>query len=141
MWRVRGDGVSMERLDGETIVINFDTGEYFSFRGSSADVLWLVDSHVAPEAWGAVLGGSFPGLEWGETAQSEVDAFLEELLTAGLIEHTTAQGTTEVTLPDDYVRSEWTAPSVHANSDLVDLLVIDPIHDTSEDGWPSTRTD
>lgn len=141
MWRVRGDGVSMERLDGETIVINFDSGEYFSFRGSSADILWLVEAEVSEQSWGKLLESEFPDLHWNLERQQEVHTFLQDLASAGLIETTDAPSINSVDgLPNDYPRTSWSAPSVQAHDDLVDLLVIDPIHDASDGGWPNTRT-
>jgi hypothetical protein len=139
MWRVREESVSMERLDGETILINFDTGQYFSFQGSSADVLWLVQSGVDATYWPEVLQDAFPGLQWDETVETEVRSFLNGLVEVGVIEATTESGGPGDPLPEDYLRGAWSAPSVFANDDLADLLVIDPIHDTSEDGWPQSR--
>jgi hypothetical protein len=141
MWRVRSDSISMERLDGETILINFDSGEYFSFRGAAADILWLIDSAVDEGQWGRALEQAFPDLRYDADITADVDGFLRELFEAGIIEATDEPGGDAVSLPSDYVRGAWSAPSVHANDDLADLLVIDPIHDASEDGWPQTKSD
>lgn len=129
----------MERLDGETILINFDTGQYFSFQTTSADVLWLVQAGVDPAHWPAVLEGAFAGFMWDDAADAQVQGFLDGLAEVGVIEATDGSGGPAQDLPDDYSRGEWSAPSVYANDDLADLLVIDPIHDASEDGWPQTR--
>lgn len=144
MWRVPENSISMERLDGETILINFDSGEYFSFRGPSADLLWLVSAGVDRAAWISCLSDAYPDLTAPNPAvEAQIDTFLGELASAGII----LEADDDVVvvpaadLPDDHVRESWTAPSVYANDDLVDLLVIDPIHDTSEDGWPQTRPD
>jgi hypothetical protein len=58
----------------------------------------------------------------------------------GIVQASDAPGGPAVDLPDDYTRTAWSAPAVYANDDLVDLLVIDPIHDASEDGWPESRS-
>ena len=139
MWRVKDESVSMERLDGETILINFDTGQYFSFQTASADVLWLVQAGVDPAHWPAVLQAAFSGLVWDDTVDAQVPGFLDGLAEVGVIEPAPGPGGPVVELPDDYARDQWSAPSVYANDDLADLLVIDPIHDASEDGWPQSR--
>lgn len=139
-WRVKEESVSLERLDGETILINFDTGQYFSFQGTSADVLWLVQAGIGRADWGSVLEGAFAGLAWDAERDAEVDAFLAGLVEVGVIESAAPAGTAAEPLPTDYERGAWSAPSVFANDDLADLLVIDPIHDTSEDGWPQSRS-
>jgi hypothetical protein len=129
----------MERLDGETILINFDSGEYFSFRGSSADILWLIDAGVDRQHWISVLRDAFENSPIGGEIVAEIDSFLTELADAGVIEPSVSSGGPPASLPNDYARVAWTPPSVHANDDLADLLLIDPIHDTGEDGWPKTR--
>ena len=139
MWRVKDESVSLERLEGETILINFDSGQYFSFRGTSADVLWLVQTGVARSEWPQVLQGAFPGLVWTSEIDREVDEFLAGLEASGIIERADGPAAELVPLPDDYVRTEWSTPSVAGNDDLADLLVIDPIHDTGDDGWPQAR--
>jgi hypothetical protein len=131
----------MERLDGETILINFDSGEYFSFEGPAADILWLIDTGVAEAVWGGIFAEYFPGFSHSAQVDLDVRAFLSELVAAGIISESEGVEIPTGSLPDDYVRSAWTAPRVTANDDLADLLLIDPIHDASDDGWPGQRSD
>lgn len=139
LWRVREESVSMERLDGETILINFETGQYFSFQNTAADVLWLVHAGVDRAHWPTALQAAFAGLVWDDDIDGQVQQFLAGLAEVGVVEATEGSGGPVQELPDDYARAQWSAPSVYANDDLADLLVIDPIHDTSEDGWPQSR--
>lgn len=141
MWEIRSESISLERLDGETILINFDSGEYFSFVGPAADVLWLVDSGIERSAWAGILEVGFPGLSVDDEVNAGIDAFVGELQTAGIIRVVDGDGVSVGELPADYVRGEWTTPKVNANDDLADLLLIDPIHDADEEGWPEKRPD
>ena len=146
MWQVPEGSISMERLDGETILINFDSGEYFSFQGSSADLLWLISAGVNRESWLACIASAFPDVTPPDpTIEEQINEFLADLVAAGIIVEVGGEiqvdAVADPVLPDDYVRDAWMPPSVHANDDLADLLVIDPIHDTSEDGWPETRSE
>ncbi len=151
-WRVAGESISMERLDGETILINFDSGQYFSFDGSSADVLWLVAQEADRTTWRTSLTAAWPGLVWDAGVDAGIDTFLAALSQAGVI--VPAGGDSDgdskadsggradgpaSPLPADCDRGAWTAPSIQANDDLADLLIIDPIHDASDDGWPEAR--
>ena len=138
-WRLREESVSMERLDGETILINFDTGQYFSFQGPAADVLWLVQSGIDRARWPEMAEAAFPGLTWDDTVGAEVDVFLAGLEEVGVIVASSDTGGPAQELPTDYERGPWVTPTVFANDDLADLLIIDPIHDASEDGWPQAR--
>ena len=92
-----------------------------------------------PATWPAAAEAAFPGLTWDDDVQHQVDAFLAELAEAGVIVAADSVAGGAAELPADYQRGTWVAPSVHANDDLADLLVIDPIHDASEDGWPQVR--
>jgi hypothetical protein len=133
------DSLSMERLDGETILIDFESGEYFSFKGTSADLVWLVQNEIPYESWENALSEAFPGLSLTSEIWQEISEFLYAMERAGILIRVDTVSGTMSELPQDYERITWQAPEVMINSDLVDLLVIDPIHDASEDGWPDRK--
>lgn len=130
----------MERLDGETILINFDSGEYFSFRGPSADILWLIDAGVDRLHWLSILRDAFGASLPDAVMETDIESFLLELSTAGVIARSGPSQGPAVSLPDDYTRIDWTAPTIQGNEDLADLLLIDPIHDTDDEGWPQAKS-
>jgi hypothetical protein len=39
-------------------------------------------------------------------------------------------------LLEDNPRGKWSCPELLIFDDLQDLLLVDPIHDTGEEGWP-----
>lgn len=139
--RIREEALSMERLDGEIILINFDSGQYFSLTSVSADILWLIRQGVPRDQWLGILERAFPGVPASSEVDPTIDAFLAELKDAGIIDDGAVEtGESSESLPDDYVRTAWLAPALEANHDLVDLLLIDPIHDVGDDGWPQLRS-
>jgi hypothetical protein len=135
-YRIRPTDLSIERLDGEIMAIDFLTGKYGSFVGPSADLLWLVQAGIPRMKWLTLLADSFVSLPSEEEVKSDIDSFLESMTALGIIEATDAVDGLAEGLPDDYVRGSWTPPVYAIEDDLVDLLIIDPIHETSEDGWP-----
>ncbi len=131
---------SSERLDGEFIGIDFASGNYFSAEGSGADVIWLIQHHVLFGNWYPLLSRSYGEMPTEETFVNQVEKFVNELQDLGLLNETDqvrSETKPSLDLPNDTVRETWIAPSLKVNSDLVDLLIIDPIHDSSEQGWPS----
>jgi hypothetical protein len=44
-------------------------------------------------------------------------------------------------LLQDYPRGKWSCPELLIFEDLQDLLLVDPIHDTGEEGWPFASKD
>lgn len=134
---LRDDSLAMERLDGEVIIVDFESGHYYSFRGPAADVLWLVDHTIMTDMWPELLGAGYPSLDWS-SAESGVMRFLDRLIELRLIKPLSTGSTTHLALPDDVDRATWVDPEMLVNDELADLLVIDPIHDVSDDGWPAT---
>jgi len=136
----------MERLDGETIVIDFESGRFYSFRESAADLLWLISLGIDFELFESVLQRYFRVHESTDLFQ-DIGSFIDTLLGLNLIEKSAVDseidstGISDVELPEDYLRRDWVSPLLVSNDELSDLLKIDPIHDVTESGWPeSTRS-
>jgi hypothetical protein len=140
-YRLRKNDLSLERLDGEIIAIDFISGKYLSFIGPSADLLWLVQSSVPRAKWWGLVGESFVRVPSQAGVDAEIDAFLSSMVELGIIESSDEVVGVVESLPNDYVRGGWTQPVYAIEDDLVDLLIIDPIHDASDDGWPQTSSE
>jgi hypothetical protein len=71
----------------------------------------------------------------------EIESFINECLNENILTITNSrlEGTPE--LPDDFVRNSWDAPTLKVYKDYQDLLLVDPIHDTSLTGWPELKND
>jgi hypothetical protein len=133
--------VSMERLDGETIAIDFDSGRFFSFRETAADLLWLVTQGVRIGQFSLVLRNYFTIAQDLKEIDKQIEEFLQALTVLNIIEPIAdppSKSIIEVVLPDDYVRAGWVSPMMTSNDQLADLLKIDPIHDVGEGGWPES---
>ena len=135
--------VSMERLDGETIVIDFESGRFYSFRESAADLLWLISTGIEFALFESVLQKYFRVHESTDLFQ-DIGSFIDTLLGLNLIEMSAVDseidstGISDVELPEDYLRRDWVSPLLVSNDELSDLLKIDPIHDVTESGWPES---
>jgi hypothetical protein len=44
-------------------------------------------------------------------------------------------------LPADVLPAAFVAPVLHKHTDMQDLLLLDPIHEVDETGWPSVKKD
>ena len=131
--------VSMERLDGEAIVIDFESGRFYSFRESAADLLWLISLGIEFELFESVIRKYFSVHE-----STDLGSFIETILSLNLIEAAVlvdeigSSPIANVELPEDYLRGDWVSPLLVSNDELADLLKIDPIHDVTESGWPES---
>ena len=121
--------VAHELIDGEVIVLQFDTGYYFSLNDGAARLWqWTVDG----AAWPQVLA-AFDSLTPEQSAA--LDAFMERLVQENLVVR--ASGPAPVSaavLPKGEVRFEL--PTMEKYGDMQDLLLSDPIHEVDEAGWP-----
>ena len=131
-FQMRKEQVTFERIDGELIIISMDSGKYFSATGSAADVFYLIEKQTPLGSFKRILSNNFSS----EVEQSEIDALIEIAIREGLIETCQQPSQLDPELPLDYQRSSWTAPNLIEFSDLQDLILVDPVHDTSLKGWP-----
>ena len=136
-FRIVHENITHERLDGETIAINLVTGRYYSMSGPAADVFSGITSGMPFNVWWPAIQSVF-----GDSANAEdLTDFFDALVDAGLICSTDVMSSSSWVLPEDYKRSAWTAPVLSEFEDLQDLILVDPIHDTSNLGWPHVRDD
>jgi coenzyme PQQ synthesis protein D (PqqD) len=121
--RIPQPPVSHECIDGEVVIINMETGTYYSLLG------------VASSLWQSIVGGTtYDRLlaRFDADVQSEVRAFLHELAQERLVDlHAEpAQIGADIALP------AYSTPRVEKFTDLQELLMLDPIHEVDAAGWP-----
>jgi hypothetical protein len=126
--------VMHENIEGEVIVINIDTGNYHSLRFVTADIWMMVDAKYNTESMIDALTQLYPD---DETAiKQDIPELLNLLVQENLIQ--ISGGSTETTtITISKQEAGYTTPALETYSDLQGLLLVDPIHDVAEDGWPN----
>ncbi len=139
VWQVQSEHVMAEVLDGEAVIIDMASGRYHAAAG------------VAGTIWEAVTAGrSLDGiladvrrLHSGvpEDAGERVVRFLDELVAAGLavaVDDAAAQSRDDAAAQsgEDSHVTPWRDPALESHDDLQDLLLLDPVHEVTEAGWP-----
>jgi hypothetical protein len=133
--RVRMDEprVAAHLVDGEAIVIDFETGSYFSARDVGAYILELL---LAGASVGQIEGqvhqstGAEPAIVAGW-----VHAFLASLEAERLIVvEKAAEAPPFSAAPKANLSPN--APVLEKFTDVASLLLLDPIHDADTTGWP-----
>jgi len=130
--------ISQERLDGEVVVISFNTGKYFSAKGTAADLFWLIENGIDQNLWPQILSENFKDFP---SSGSGISEFIANGIAEELFLNSESPSQDVISLPSDYVRGNWEIPKLIVFEDLQDLLLLDPIHDTSLEGWPSAKND
>lgn len=134
-YTMRSPNVVADAVDNEVVAVNLESGTYFSLFQQSA-WLWTVLTSGQPvgRVVKAIKGHS-------PYSRDDVLAFLAELIGHGLIEPLASeQSLDSVMEPLPKLPPAPFAPLViNVHRDLEDILLLDPVHDSDETGWPEAR--
>ncbi len=141
IWVVDTPSVVSEVIDDELVVMNLATGHYFSSVGSGAVAWACLEQGMDSAAIAAVLGQAFDATD----AQIEADlsSFIKSLRSNGLVrpgDVATVAAATGTRPPASAIRAPYSSPQMNAYTDMKDLLMLDPIHDVADEGWPMRPT-
>lgn len=125
-----------ETLDGETIVIHLETGNYYSLTGSGAEIWALLNGAGSASAICAELARRHACAE--DEIKGVVERFIGDLEREGLVERGDASPNGARADPSDG-GGPWEAPKLERYDDMRDFLLVDPIHEVDETGWPSPK--
>src|SRR2546426_5022933 len=139
--RVNTPTVTHDTIDGESIVINLYTGNYYSLRGTASEIWALIADNARVGVIIEELCRRYSRARVG--IQEGVTQFLAELEREQLIVPAIPDA---VVTPDQNTRrspanesAEPTAfpmPLLEKFTDMQELLLLDPIHEVDETGWP-----
>lgn len=119
-FQIKGPDVVDEEFDGEMVVLNLQSGQYFGLNQYGAAL------------WTAILAGADPA----EIAGPDGATFAARLVELDLVSESK-----EAAQPAE--KLDFTgAPTIDVYDDLSDLILADPIHDVDESrGWPNRPDD
>lgn len=128
-----------EIIDGEAIIVDTETGCYFSLPGTGAFVWGLLDRPVSVTDIVQAVKDHYRCED--VAPEAAVEAFIGELERCALVVAGEAS-------PDPAPREAPTAangqavftpPVVNRYDDMKDFLLVDPIHEVDDTGWPNLR--
>jgi hypothetical protein len=141
-FRIETPRVVHETFDDEVVIIDFETGSYYSLDKVGTHVWSLIER-------GATLGeiveslarsyhGSRPQIE------SAVQRFTSELQEQNLVSPAGAGPSPQPEAADRQADAEPSAehavfepPVLQEYTDMQELLLLDPIHEVDDSGWPN----
>ena len=132
-FEVNTPSVISERFESEVIVIHLESGAYFSLRGSAADAWNRFEAGQTLDEIISEWASRFPN---EEGLGLDLSAFLEEIAAAGLVREATVG---LKPLGDSVAFAPYEAPRLEIFTDMQDLLLLDPVHDVGEAGWPQEK--
>lgn len=135
--RVAHANIHSKIFDDEVVIIDMLSGVYFSLRGAAVDMWRLLEPGASPDAIVAALTTRYEAP--GETVSAAARAFLALLATEGLIIAGTTAVSAGVAACGDApapARTAFVPPELERFTDMQDLLLLDPIHEVTDSGWP-----
>lgn len=140
-FRVNQPFVASELIDGEAVIMNLNTGNYYSARQVGGHLWAWIGQGIDQEALVSRLAAIYTGD--AEKMSRAVDSFIGQLLEQELIVETSAQPSevppSSITAVPASERLPFKAPVLEVFADMRDLLLLDPIHDVAEVGWPTAK--
>ena len=137
IYRVDEPKVISETFENEIVAINFDSGSYYGMTKAAMEIWHLLKQGASAETIVRHLASRYDA-EPAVIAEA-MDRFLTRLREQELIVETEAvdaAGGTEY--PHD-ARRPWEPPELSVYDDMQDLLLLDPIHEVDETGWPARK--
>ncbi|MFN8858685.1 MAG: PqqD family protein [Planctomycetaceae bacterium] len=134
-YRLNSPDVVQEELDGEVIVVHLVSGSYYSLTRGGADVWRRL---IAGQTAGAIVDQLTETTEGTRPVIGPaVEQFIADLVAEQLIVPTTGRDHSPVLAPaTPGERSSFEAPRFEKFTDMQELLLVDPIHEVAEAGWP-----
>jgi Coenzyme PQQ synthesis protein D (PqqD) len=137
-FRVNSPEVISETIQGETIVINLTTGTYYSLPGSGAEIWEAVAAAATVDEIAGALEARYDAPLAELTAG--VSDLVEELLSEQLIVATDATSSDLAVEPLE-PRLAFEKPALGKYTDMQDLVLLDPVHEVDDRGWPHAKAE
>lgn len=138
-FRVNEPNVVYETFGEEVVLVNLETGKYYSISGTGPFIWNDLAKGLDIEQVVARIQRLYSGDS--ATISDEVTKFAERLSDEHLLVPAPRAGdppATEIGLPAG-VKSIFVSPVIENYDDMQDLLVLDPIHDVDDSGWPVVK--
>ena len=132
-WVINAPTAVSEVIDGELVVINLEKGSYYSSEGIGAYLWQCVERRVGTRTILEAITSGF-GIA-ADQARTDLETFIAALSREDLVREA-GPGDTLTGEAPGVSEPVYAPPELKVYSDMQDLLLLDPIHDVGEEGWP-----
>lgn len=138
-YRVNRPDVINETIEGETVMINLASGNYYTLDEVGGEIWNLVadEAHVSTIVDDIAARYAVPR----EEVDPEVQRLLRELQNEALIVATDGEGASAAAAEPRPANpaSKFQPPVLAKYTDMQDLVLLDPVHEVDERGWPHAK--
>lgn len=141
-YRPAGPHIVHDSIDGETVVINLDSGDYYSLDSLGSQIWQGLLKSVSIDRLSQRVEEAFQAEK--EAVAAALETFLEKLEKEGLVIGSEVPGTeesgtdVELLIPSGDA-ADFSVPTLQKYTDMQELLALDPIHEVDDAGWPKSE--
>lgn len=129
--KINVDRMVYEQVENEVIIIDLESGNYFHVTGSGKEIWAMFVQQPTQDAILAALKRRYPTAD----LVGSVGTFLDNLKAAAIIVETDSAGE-DIFAEVIPAQEDFQPPVLVTYTNMSDLLLLDPIHDVDERGWP-----
>ncbi len=134
-YKIQRARVVYEVLNTEVILIDFHSGNYYALIHVAKLVWQLIEQQVSFPEISQIISNHFQ--REIESVSRDIQFFIQRLLEEGLIEPAAEEVRGSGALQTEAHRFPYEAPQLQKYTDVQNLLLLDPIHEVAEAGWPA----
>ena len=126
-----------EEFGNEVVIVNLDSGIYFSLR-NTAVLVWLrIQNSYSIEE----IINDFQLIfeEEKNVIIEKVEKFISDLVENKLILEKTDLALQSITFDANIPKIKFDQPVIEIFSDMQEILLLDPVHDVDQAGWPVVK--
>jgi hypothetical protein len=138
-YRVMQPEVVADIIDGEAVIMNLKTGQYFSCEDTGGECWDALAAGYSVAQVVDQLASEYTADR--EAIESAVEEFVADLVSHMLIAPSNALPPLFVAKAPPPSRAPFHPPVLNVYSDMQDLLTLDPIHDVDAAGWPMPKNE
>jgi hypothetical protein len=145
-FRINKPTVIHEIFDKEVVIIEFNSGNYYSLDKAGADIWSFIERGANVDEIIECITHLYKGSP--SVIEDAVNQFLNELKQENLIipdnakELESTKGLkVSVEIGSETEKPDFEVPIIHKYTDMQNLLLLDPIHEVDETGWPNIKLD
>lgn len=126
-----------EAVEGEVVIVNLATGRYHSLDGAAAQIWERLVQGARISDLATLLSNAYG--EAPAVIAPAVESFIRQLAAEGLV---LLSSDSHPVSPSPLPPQSGSFPELvlHSYTDMEELLLVDPIHQTSDQGWPHLST-
>jgi hypothetical protein len=144
-FRVNAPKVIHDTIDGETVIVNLDSGNYYSLDKIGTEIWSLMERNTGMSGITEHIVNRYNGER--EEIEKAIKQLMDELQKEALI----VMDGSEEPERDTEIRQDKTEPLIKQHdfkvpvlfkyTDMQDLLLLDPVHEVDDTGWPNVKSD